>query len=195
MNPSRKWKSLSLKIQHLRLELEDRDEHLRKFEESFNKIVSSLILEDIAGEPSQPLFGSQDQNVIAQEPSIKELESTGHVTGPEEIKKLWRLIAAASHPDKTRNDPIKTQLYKQALQAWQSKSYDRLYQIALELNIEPPECSEESISILEEIAKDLDKQIHVKQSCVLWSWGTGTDQQKEVIIDAYLKLRGKKKVI
>lgn len=193
MNPIRRWKSLSLKIQHLRLELEDRDDYLRKFEESFNKTVASLDLEDLNAEQPQPLFG--DQIVLAQKPETEEIETSGPITGPEEIKKLWRLIAAISHPDKTGNDETKTRLYKQALQAWQTKSYDELYQIAVELGIEPPDCSDESIAILQSIALDLEKQIQTKQSCVLWSWGTGPDQQKQVIIDAYLKLRGKRRKI
>jgi len=191
VDQKRRWKSLSLKVQYLRLELEDRDDYLRKFEEDFNKEVATLEVEDIPGEAHQNLIGPTPAN---NPPApLTEVPSLGPTTGPEEMKKLWRAIASVSHPDKTENNPHKTELYKRALGAWNSKSYDELYRIALELGIDPPDYSEESLAILQGIAVDLEKQIEGKQNSILWSWGTGPQERRSIIMDIYLKSRGKKR--
>jgi transcriptional regulator with XRE-family HTH domain len=97
------------------------------------------------------------------------------------------------HPDKTKDDPHKTQLYKEAESAWRNGSYDILYRIAIELNIEPPEQTEESVAILAGMSSDLEKQIHQKEQSVLWMWGTASETDRERILDLYLKIRRKKR--
>jgi hypothetical protein len=186
----KRWKSLSFKVQHLRLELEEREDHLRKLEADFNQELTKVEIEDIPTEPTQPLVGP----VHVPPPELAaEMPSAGPIQGPNDLKKLWRLIAVACHPDKTKNDPRMTQLYKEAESAWRTGSYDTLYRIAIELNLEPPEQSEESLAILKGISSDLEKQIQEKEQSVLWAWGGGDEQQKSMIMDVYLKLRGKKR--
>jgi hypothetical protein len=186
----RRWKSVSLKVQHLRLELELRDEELRKLEEQFNKELLTLELEDLDVEKKVELFGTPD---ISPPTPDGEVESAVVSDSPEDVKKLWRAVAAAAHPDKTNNDPHKTELYKKAVAAWNQKSYDELYNIAIELNIEPPELTEPSLEILQNMAKELETQIQSKQNSLLWLWGSGPRERKNAIIDVYLKSRGKKR--
>ena len=190
MDLKKRWKSLSFKVQHLRLELEERDEHLRNCETSFNEELARLEVEDLPGEAPQPLIGVVD--VPPPQPNA-ETPSAEPVSGPNDLKKLWRCIAAACHPDKTNNDPRLTQLYKEAESAWRNASYDTLYRIAIELNIEPPDQTEESMAILTGISNDLEKQIQEKEQSVLWLWGTASETDRERILDLYLKMRGKKR--
>lgn len=190
MDLKKRWKSLSFKVQHLRLELEERDEHLRQLEASFNEQLAELEVEDLPGEVPQPLIGLVD--IPPPQPNA-EMPSAEPVSGPSDLKKLWRTIAAMCHPDKTKNDPHKTQLYKEAESAWRNGSYDTLYRIAIELNIEPPEQTEESVAILTGMSSDLEKQIHQKEQSILWMWGTASETDRERILDLYLKMRGKKR--
>ena len=191
MDVKRRWKSLSFKVEHLRLEVEEREEALKKFEEEFLSELSNLELEDLPGEESKPLISQP--TIIDATGLPEEVAPADATAGPEEMKKLWKMIAAVSHPDKTKNDPKKTDLYKRAAAAWKNKSYDELYRVALELGIDPPDASEESIAVLGGISTDLEKKLKESEESVLWMWGTTSLDKKQGIIDIYLRSRGKKR--
>ena len=55
MDVKRRWKSLSFKVEHLRLEVEDREEAIKKFEQEFLDEISKLDVEDLPGEEPKPL--------------------------------------------------------------------------------------------------------------------------------------------
>lgn len=194
MDIKRRWKSLSFKVEHLRLEVEEREEAIQNFEKEFMDALQNVEIEDIPGEESKPLIAEPAVvNVGTVEGLPEEVAPAETVSGPEEMKKLWKAIAAVAHPDKTNNDPQKTELYKKAADAWRSKSYDELYRIALELGIDPPETSEQSIAALSGISTDLEKKLKESEMNVLWMWGTTTPEKKEGIIDIYLRSRGKRR--
>jgi len=185
----RRWKSLSLKVQHLRLELEDREDRVKELEDLFKDEVSKFELEDIEG--------FQEDDGIKGNVSVKgadeETESSNPPAGPEALKKIWRLIAVSCHPDKTNNDPYKTELYKQAESAWRNGSYDELYRIAAELNIEIPEYTEESIEALSGISADLEVKIKENERSIIWIWGQASEDVRLEILDVYLRSIGKKR--
>jgi hypothetical protein len=190
----RRRKSVSLKIEHLRLELEEREEAIKNFEQEFLKELSALETEELEPEkPAQPLVGNV--NVVDASSLPEEVESNQPDTSdrPEDAKKLWRQIAAETHPDKTGGDPEKTELYKRANEAWMTASYDEIYRIAALLGMELPEGSEASLSALEGISTDLEKKLKDSETSVMWMWGTTTPEKKQGIIDIYLRSRGKKR--
>ena len=194
MDVKRRWKSLSFKVEHLRLEMEDREEAIKRYEQEFLEELSKLEVEDIPGEESKPLMPQPEViSVGSIEEGSDEVAPAETTTGPEEMKKLWKMIAAVSHPDKTKNDPKKTELYKRAAAAWKNKSYDDLYRVALELGIDPPDASEESVAVLTGISTDLEKKLKESETSVMWMWGTTSPEKKQGIIDIWLKSRGKKR--
>jgi hypothetical protein len=187
----RRSKSLSLKIQHLQLELEEREEVLRQYEVEFFQVLSTLEVDDIVAKetPKGPTV------VVAGAPeSAAEviLDAPPPVEGPEEMKQLWRSIAVLTHPDKTRGDEEKADFYKRANEAWRGGNYGELYKIALALDIEVPE-SEVTYVTLEEITTDLEKKISEREKSVLWEWGRAQGATKQRILDAYLNSKGKKR--
>lgn len=189
----RRRKSISLKIEHLRLELEEREEAIRAFEKEFLEALSALETEDLDPEKAQPLVGNV--NVVDRSGLPEEVEADvpDMSDRPEEAKKLWRQIAAATHPDKTGNDPEATELYKRANEAWLTASYDEIYRIAARLGFDLPEESESSVTALESISTDLEKKLKQTEESVLWMWGTTNPEKKQGILDIYLRSRGKKR--
>lgn len=189
MDIKRRWKSLSLKVQHLRLELEDREDRVKELEDLFKDEVSKFELEDIDG--------YQNDDGIKSNVFIKgineETESSNPPDGPATLKKIWRLIAISCHPDKTNNDLYKTELYKQAESAWRNGSYDELYRIAEELNIEIPEYTEESIEALSGISANLEGKIKENEQSIIWIWGQAHEDVRLEILDVYLRSIGKKR--
>ena len=208
MDVKRRWKSLSFKVEHLRLELEEREEKIRDLEIKFMEELTKVDVEDLPGIVSKPLIGQveppaqqakfinkvDDQDNVVQEESEPEEVPTAEVAaGPDEMKKLWKKIAAVAHPDKTKNNPEKTALYKKAAAAWKSKSYDELCKVAIELGIEPPDASDESLAILTGISSDLEKKLKDSETSILWLWGNTSPEKRLSIIDLYLRSRGKRR--
>lgn len=191
----RRRKSISLKIEHLRLELEEREEAIRVFEKEFLDALSSLETEDLDPVNPQPLVGSPRVEVIDRTNGPDEIPSNSpdYSERPEDAKKLWRQIASETHPDKTGGDPEKTELYKRANEAWLTASYDEIYRIAALLGLELPEGTETSVNALESISTDLEKKLKETEESVLWMWGTTNPEKKQGILDIYLKSRGKKR--
>ena len=187
----RRSKSLSLKIQHLQLELEEREEVLRQYEVDFFQALSTLEVDDIVAKETAKGPTVAVSGVVEPPPEVI-VEAPPPVEGPEEMKQLWRSIAVLTHPDKTRGDEEKAEFYKRANEAWRSGNYSELYKIAVALDIEVPD-TEVTYVTLEEITTDLEKKISEKEKSVLWEWGQAQGGMKQRILDAYLASKGKKR--
>lgn len=192
MDLKRKKKSLKLKVEHLKLELEDREEEASKIEKEFLEILANLEVEEIPHAPQKNLphqvqiNGPTEENAEVAPPDIIQ-------DHPEEFRKLWKQVAAATHPDKTNNDPEATDRYKRATAAWTSGNYADLVAVALELGIDVPEDSNLGVQVLEDAASDLEQKIKTMEGSVLWEWKKAPEDKKDRIIDLYLGSKGKKR--
>lgn len=192
MDKKRRMKSLNLKVEHLRLEIEDREESIRNFERDFLEEISKIEIEEIAGVQQHsviPQVNLIDQSV----PNEEEVPPGDFVDRPEDIKKVWKSIAAITHPDKTGNDPEKTELYKRASEAMNKGSFDEIFRIAVQLGIDLPDMGDNGVEILQSISSDLEKKLKDSETSVLWMWGTTSPEKRQGIIDIYLRSRGKKR--
>ena len=196
----RKRKSLKLKVEHLKLELEDRQEEVGRLESEFMKILTELEVEEIPQAPQKPLVAQQETVVVGGgdapegEENTEEVKPKDVVTEhPEEWKKLWKQVALLTHPDKTGGDPEKTEMYKRASEAWNRGDYGEVMNIAMDLGISPPDDSEAGIEVLEKSAVELEQKIKDTESSVLWMWANAPPNKKDKIIDLYLASRGKKR--
>lgn len=194
----RKWKSLTHKVEHLRLEVEDHEEVVKDFEADFLKELSSSI-EGSIDDYSQT---ENAANQISTPIEIKDL-SEGQLPSaneqaeelPDDIKKIWKSIAVLTHPDRTKNDSRKTALYLAAAAAVKTGSIDEIIRIALELGIEIPEASTASVAKLESIASDLQKKISQTEGSILWQWGVAPPEVKLKIMEAFISMKKYKKKI
>ena len=110
---------------------------------------------------------------------------------PEALKKIWKKIASVTHPDKTGNNPRLTRLYKRAAAAWSSLHAQALLQIATELGLQTPEITHEiTIDSLQDLKKNLHQKIHDLENSVLIQWGRASCDEKENIMDFYMKSKG-----
>lgn len=192
MDKKRRMKSLNLKVEHLRLEIEDREESIRNFERDFLEEISKIEIEEINGVQQQPVI--PQVNLIDQSvPDEEEVPPGDFVDRPEDIKKVWKSIAALTHPDKTGNDPEKTELYKRASEAMNKGSFDEIFRIAVQLGIDLPDMGDNGVEILQSISSDLEKKLKDTETSVLWMWGTTSPEKRQGIIDIYLRSRGKKR--
>lgn len=198
MSRKRKWKSLTFKVEHLRLEVEDHDETMKELEKEFFQSLSEIIEGSPVPEPVvaiEPDTGPAQVNVkgdINDEPATIDGAKKGEEL-PDDIKKLWKTIASMTHPDKTGNDPKMTKLYLAASKAADEGSIDEIVRVAMELDIEIPEASTAAVAKLETIAKDLQQKINVTEDSILWKWGAAAPEIKQKIMEAYINMKKLKK--
>ena len=183
---------MSLKIQHLQLELEEREEVLRQYEVEFFQALSTLEVDDVV--TREPPAGVTVVVKGVESGCDVIVDAPPPVEGPEEMKQLWRSIAVLTHPDKTRGDEEKSEFYKRANDAWRSGNYSELYKIAVALDVDVPD-TEVSYVTLEEITTDLEKKITEREKSVLWEWGRAQGEAKQRILDVYLASKGKKRKV
>jgi hypothetical protein len=186
MSRKRKWKSLKHKVEHLRLEIEDRNEVLQSTESDFLKALSELTDGSSVPNEEPPLAGP---NVVTVGGDRQDHDVAPAPKGdplPDDIKKIWKTIASLTHPDRTGNNPEKTKLYLAASRAVETGAVDEIIQIALELNIDIPEASDAAVAKLESLAKDLQKQLFETENSVLWQWGNAPPDIREKILNAYI---------
>ena len=186
----RKWKSLTLKVEHLRLELEDAEEVMSDAERQFMEELSRVAEE--APEPPKP----QPTTVIinaddGQAPESPQVETPVEKEDlPEEIKSLWKQIAKATHPDKTGNDPEKTELYKRASSAVEKGAIDEIIAVAMDLGLDVPEASPVAVLKLEKLAGDLEGRLKNLENSVLWQWSSAPPNKRATIMALYMKSKG-----
>lgn len=191
----KKLRALTHKVEYLRLEVEDRDEVLKEYEQAFMKEL--LQFTDGSEDVAQAPVPEQKAQIVDQidGPGIEEklVESKEVKDLPEEIKKIWKSIALLTHPDRTKNDPEKTALYVAANRAAENGSVDEILRIATELNIEIPEDSSIVEEKLESIASELESKLKDTEGSVLWQWGNADPAVKKNIMDMYIKMKRFKK--
>lgn len=192
----RKWKSLTLKVEHLRLEIEDREEAMDDITKQFMDELSQV--SDGAEEP-QPAPQPPPQPVVVIEDRTEgdptpqpDFPTREDPEIPEEIKALWKKIAVATHPDKTGGDPEKSELYKRAATAMAEGSIDEIIAVAAELGMDLPEASTAAVTRLEKVAGDLEGRLKNIENSVLWQWASAPQKKRDVILAAYMKSKGLK---
>ena len=198
MRNKRKWKSLTHKVEHFRLEVEDRNEEIKDFESSFLKellqVIDGSIDDKLRSDVSNKISTHINQVDVSSDVEESLPGANENIDSlPEDIKKIWKSIAVLTHPDRTNNDPQKTALYLAAAEAVKTSSIDEIVRIALELGIEIPEASAASIARLESIAVDLQQQISETENSILWQWGVAEPDVKKRIMEAYISLKKYKK--
>jgi len=192
----RKWKSLTLKVEHLRLEIEDREEVMDDITKQFMDELSQVA--DGTEEPPPAPPAPPPPTVIMEDrtegdpTSQPDLPTREDPEIPEEIKALWKKIAVATHPDKTGGDPEKSELYKRAATAMADGAIDEIVAVAMELGMDLPEASTAAVTRLEKVAGDLEGRLKNIENSVLWQWASAPQKKRDVILAAYMKSKGLK---
>lgn len=186
----KRLRSLTHKVEHLRLEIEDRDETVKEYESEFMKALADMT----DGSVPQPEPQPPPPQATINEPPVESTVSGKKTEDlPEDIKKVWKAIALMTHPDRTKNDPEMTELYLAAARAAEEGSVDEILRIATELNIDVPDESPVVEAKLESLAGELEEKLKNLEGSVLWQWGRSTPEVRERIMDMFIKMKGLKK--
>lgn len=180
-NICRKIRSLEYAVLHLKLEIEEVNDEMNEYTSSFMQSLHKVADFSTAPETKTTIHSKNEFFQLSDKP-----------TQPEELKKLWKKIAAVTHPDKTGNNQRLTSLYRRAAEAIKASSAHELVQIAIELKLKSPELNNEiTLSTLAESKSNLSKKLFDLENCVLIKWGRAqTDEEKKIIMDHYISSKG-----
>ena len=134
------------------------------------------------------------EKTTPDEESPEALEEPSAPKTPDEVKKLFRKIAAVTHPDKVEIKNISakekeklTDIFKRAREAFDQEDWYVLQGIALDLDIEIPNPSEKQIEWMETSIASIEKKIAHIQNLTAWHWYHGDDFQKTMAVLYYFK--------
>jgi hypothetical protein len=210
----KRWLSSVHQVTHLRLEVEDRTDLMGEHKAEFEKLVSEELGSDYIPNTPEPTndpistelipYGDRNKETNHSEESKEEPptanpppqmeEDSSEDAESESLKKLWKAIALATHPDRNPNNQHYHDLYKRAHQAYQSKSYEVLLEIAVELNISLPDPDEAMVKALGLRKTSLESKLRDIDTMVLWMWINADDAKKKDLIRAAAAVyRGKRR--
>ena len=121
-------------------------------------------------EPSkpQPLADIEEEN----------LEDVIETHKNKDLRKLYRKIASATHPDKTGDEDL-SKVFDQAARAYEKDDLAALLDIAGNLNIEIIELSPESLVLLKNNIDLLSKEINTLKENTAWYWANAKDEEEK----------------
>tara|TARA_B100000029_G_scaffold460983_1_gene492407 strand:+ start:376 stop:942 length:567 start_codon:yes stop_codon:yes gene_type:complete len=105
-----------------------------------------------------------------------------------DVKKLYRKIVEAAHPDKATN---KEEEFRSATEAYKNQNLGMLIEIAVSLNIEIEELSEKSLKLLKENVTKAEEKLKQLKESTAWHWyNAETDEKKHQLALFILKEKG-----
>lgn len=209
MKLNRRWKSLIHKVEHLKIELEDHRDEVKEYEVDFTAALldaerklspepesTETSTDIVAVGPESPAESSHDTEEPDEEQRpAEEFPPEPEVERPESMRKLWKAVASATHPDRTGGDPELTEIYKKASKAWTAGSYEDLFEAALEARVKLPDPEPELVEMLEKRSTVITAEISKIEQSVLWMWGRAPKEKKDAILQLFLAQRAMRRQV
>lgn len=109
------------------------------------------------------------------------------------LKKLFRKIVVKCHPDKLSDETSDVEkaemlkLYDQAVKAHDDRNWALMVIVAIKLEVSLPKEAEDMVDKISEESQALEEKINDILGSVTWQYYQATEEQKEIIIENYLK--------
>ena len=175
----------------------------KKFIEEHHR-KENLELERKLKEAAAAAEGQEEEPEEDREEDTAVAESDHEVTAEEapdpdddkadELKKLYRKIAAVSHPDKAKasgaSDREADRLEKifiEAKQAHDKGNWYLLYSLALDLDLDVADPTQVLLDWLEEDIRQTMVSVSAFQNVLAWMWYNGSDQTKQVALTNFFE--------
>lgn len=128
----------------------------------------------------------QDPNI---DPDAPDMNSANKNLDPD-VKKLFKKISSQIHPDKLSRLPDgfekskKSELYHKAREAYENNDLLLLADVALELDLDIPELSDEKLRQTERKIIAIKRELAHIESTLVWQWFfTNDGKQKKAILE------------
>lgn len=163
-------------------------ENHKELKEIFNRKVNSKI-DDIFREKLESIKEVENEDVELEE--VYEENSRDEIVVDVKVKKirsLYREIAKATHPDRTKNKKL-NEMYLRATKCYDSLDIPGTYSICEELDI-VYDIDDEDFDLISKKIENLKQVINFMESTLTWKWYSSKDEnEKTRIIINYIKSR------
>jgi len=163
-------------------------ENHKELKEIFNRKVNSKI-DDIFREKLESIKEVENEDVELEE--VYEENSRDEIVVDVKVKKirsLYREIAKATHPDRTKNKKL-NEMYLRATKCYDSLDIPGTYSICEELDI-VYDIDDEDFDLISKKIENLKQVINFMESTLTWKWYNSKDEnEKTRIIINYIKSR------
>ena len=171
-------KKLVFKISYINAECEEISHKCDGIDSKIWSFIKENYPEEYKNAQSLPTFKKDD--IIENNSQLK--------CQNNDVKKLYRRIVEAAHPDKVAN---KEEQFRSATDAYKNQNLGLLIEIAISLNVEVEELSEESLKLLKEnVSKAEEKLKQLKQSTAWFWYNAESDEKKHQLALFILKEKG-----
>ena len=188
-----KFKKLTLQYAYLKLEEEEIRETCSSVEKDLRSYLQKHYPEFYKQSPPAPSPEEEPPPEADTPEELKDIEEeaeTDAIPKNKDLKKLYRKIAAKTHPDKI-GDETHSGVFAAAARAYKEDNIAKLLEIAGTLNLELLELAPESLALLKNNIQMLAKEIHNMKRSTAWAWSQAkTPEDKEKVIKVILNSRG-----
>jgi hypothetical protein len=164
----------------------------KEFEDKMNQKIQEII--DSKKENDININDDEDIDIEDNdvEDEVEDLddiedETKEEVSKSSKIKKFYREVVKLTHPDKVKDSKL-NQLYIEATDFYDKNDIIGIYSICSQLNIQY-EIDEIDMFYVKEKIRVLKERIFFIESTYTWRWFNATDQDKNSVIEGYIKAR------
>ena len=194
----KKIKFLATKLTSLQAELKVSREIMTQASRDVNNMFNKKYFPEIPVEPTEKPEDTEMKDYSEEEAEQRKAEAEGQQEQQEEsseeqqeqkseqnksaekradpeVKRLFKKVAALTHPDKLSGlseyeKKRKQDLFKKAMLALESNDLVSLADVAIELDLEAPDLSKERLKETENKIIAIKKELHHIESTYVWRW-------------------------
>lgn len=181
----RKVKKIAMKASLVNMDLEDISEENKRQKETLAKDFSEEF-EFVSWKKQQVEKQAGSANIG---PTIGEgdIPSSNAHDAPDEIKKVYRSIAQATHPDKTQDEYLNG-IFRKAAEAMECENWMLIIELAGELRLDIDFLSDETCLQIEESIKRNEQEINNIKNSFSYIWDKQkTDKDREMFKALFYK--------
>lgn len=184
----RKVKKIAMKASLVNMDLEDISEDNKRQKEALAKDFSDEF-EFVAWKKHQKETQAEAENGGKPDAktSDKDIPSSNAHDAPGEIKKVYRSIAQATHPDKTQDEYLNG-IFRKAAEAMERENWMLIVELAGELRLDIDFLSDETCLQIEESIKRNEQEINNIKNSFSYIWDKQkTDKDREIFKTLFYK--------
>jgi hypothetical protein len=183
------------------------DRHVKKIkDEQAKELLEEALKQKDQAENNEAVDVENAVGAANKETMITEEHPEGFYLNPDEltdesagdkssvVKKLYRKVAAKTHPDKLLAAGLdddetehKERIFIKAKTAYENDNWYTLYSLALDLGIKPGDIEQKHIDWIEEDIRFTMGRISKIGQLFIWIWYTSSESQKVNIMSRYFK--------
>lgn len=169
---SRNLKKLSHKYEFLKLELEEIEEELERYNIEWGRLFGKYFVDRVT-----EFWINQETGEVRREPPTEEDEVSIKPQQPEKLRKLYKKLSTFTHPDKGGD----VDDFNAVKEAYNKGDILELLKYATEFEVDY-NLDESDFVLIDKVCSDLESKIENSKKNTAWRYFTGTRSNKLAVL-------------